>query len=97
MLYVWYGRGSPKQEREAALKYAQNLAAKGSTVVELTEAASADDEMFWMMLGTDDYAKADYWTWRSAGTNFNPSIWRIDADNGRYGVSLVIKLNMAYY
>lgn len=82
MLYVWYGCGSRPQERDATVKYAQGLAAKGSTVVELAEGESDDDDMFWMMLGDDDYAKADYWKWRRTAPEMVPRLWRVDADKG---------------
>lgn len=79
-LYVWHGCGSKQEERDAALQYAQGLAAKGSTVVELLEGESDDDEMFWMMLGDNEYAKAEYWKWRRTASNPNPCIWRVDTD-----------------
>ena len=85
-LYVWYGRGSRQQERDAALKYAQGLAVKGSTVVQLAEGESDDDEMFWMMLGNDEYADADYWKWRPAAPERTPRLWRVDADKGKDAV-----------
>jgi|ERR1700683_384455 hypothetical protein len=85
-LYVWYGRGSRQQERDAALKYAQGLAAKGSTVVQLAEGESDDDEMFWMMLGNDEYADADYWKWRPTAPERAPRLWRVDADKGKDAV-----------
>ncbi|KAF7967474.1 hypothetical protein HWV62_34123 [Athelia sp. TMB] len=80
-LYVWHGRGSRKEERDIALKYAQVLAGKGSNVVRLVEGESDDDEMFWMMLGEDDYAKADYWQWRKSSPDVDPRIWRVDSQN----------------
>lgn len=86
-LYVWYGCGSRQQEREATLKYAQDLAAKGTTVIELTEGESDDDEMFWMMLGDDEYAKADYWKWRRTSPELAPRLWRVDADKCEDAVS----------
>lgn len=86
-LYVWHGCGSKQQERDAAFKYAQNLAAKGSTVVNLVEGESDDDEMFWMMLGEDDYAKADYWKWRRTTPDVNPRAWQVNADKGKNAVS----------
>jgi hypothetical protein len=81
-LYVWYGRGSKRQERDAALKYAQGLAAQDSTVVELAEDESDDDEMFWVMLGDDEYAKADYWRWRCTSPEISPRLWRVNTDKG---------------
>jgi hypothetical protein len=81
-VYVWCGCGSPYRERNAALDYAQGLAAKGTIVVELTEGESDDDELFWMMLGDDEYARADYWKWRRSAGGSDPRIWRIDNENG---------------
>jgi len=69
------------------LKYAQDLAAKGSTVVELAEGESDDNEMFWMMLGEDEYAKADYWKWRRTSSDVAPRLWRVNADKGEDAVS----------
>lgn len=86
-LYVWHGCGSRQQERDAALKYAQGLAAKGSTVFELIEDESDDDEMFWMILGDDEYAKADYWKWRRTAPEISPRLWRIDSNKGKDAVS----------
>jgi hypothetical protein len=86
-LYVWYGCGSRQQERDAALKYAQGLSVKGSSVVELAEGESDDDEMFWMMLGNDEYAKADYWKWRRSAPEMAPRLWHVDAGKGTDAVS----------
>ncbi|KAH9986530.1 hypothetical protein BJV74DRAFT_844539 [Russula compacta] len=76
--YVWYGKGSPPGERQAALGYALSLTAESSPVV-LVEQESDDNEMFWMMLGDADYARADYWRWRPDLTTALPRIWRVDA------------------
>jgi hypothetical protein len=80
-LYVWHGCGSREQERHASLEYAHELAAKGTNIVELAEGETDGDEMFWMMLGDEDYAKADYWKWRRAEDKLDPQIWRINTDN----------------
>jgi hypothetical protein len=76
-VYVWYGCGSLAAERDVALVYARGLAPKGSDVVELEEGKSDDHEIFWMMLGDDDYARADYWKWRRSAGGSSPRIWRI--------------------
>jgi hypothetical protein len=89
-LYVWYGRGSVLQERQAALAYAQTLAGRDASVIELTEGENDDDEMFWMILGDDDYAKADYWQWRQSAADVHPRIWRVDIDNDKAAVSCQI-------
>ncbi|KAI9066572.1 hypothetical protein FKP32DRAFT_355404 [Trametes sanguinea] len=77
--YVWHGRGSRAAEQQAALKYAQGLASSPEYVVELTEEESQADEMFWMILGEGDYAKADYWQWRPQASTAEPRIWIVDA------------------
>ncbi|KAI0062921.1 hypothetical protein BV25DRAFT_1939502 [Artomyces pyxidatus] len=79
--YVWHGRGSLGPEREVARGYAQALSGAEAAVVELIEGESDDNELFWMMLGDKEYAKADYWKWRPAAANTNeymPHLWRID-------------------
>ena len=80
-MYVWYGCGSSTPEQIAAVIYARGLAPKGIHVVELEEGKSDDLEIFWMMLGDDDYARADYWKWRRLAGGSNPRIWRIDCKN----------------
>lgn len=59
-------------------------------MVELVEGETDDDEMFWMMLGNDDYAKADYWKWRRTAANFHPGAWQIDAVKGKNAVSPIM-------
>ena len=79
-LYVWHGRGAIDAERRAAVAYAQALAGAGGTVVELQEGVESsgdEDEMFWMILGDDDYAKADYWRWRGT-TDAEARIFKVD-------------------
>jgi len=52
--------------------------------VELVEQESDDNEMFWMMLGNDDYARADYWKWRPDLATAMPRIWRVDSSSTPY-------------
>ncbi|KAH9945670.1 hypothetical protein B0H21DRAFT_860691 [Amylocystis lapponica] len=78
-LYVWHGCGSTEKERSAAMQYAQGLAAHSSSVVEMLEGVTDNDEMFWMILGDGGYAKADYWKWRPPAANMAPRFWQIDA------------------
>ena len=75
-LWVWYGCGTTQTERDAAKRYSQSLAS-GKNVIEVEE--GQEDEMFWMFLGEGDYAKADYWRWRSDAPFVDPRIWAIDA------------------
>ncbi|KAH7924624.1 hypothetical protein BV22DRAFT_1034934 [Leucogyrophana mollusca] len=78
-IYVWQGCGSPPKERQAALEYARGFSAKGTTVIELVEGENdTDDGMFWMILGDGDYAKADYWKWRSSSPSADPRCWVVD-------------------
>ncbi|KAF9222682.1 hypothetical protein BS17DRAFT_707889 [Gyrodon lividus] len=90
-IYVWYGCGSVLTERTATLKYAQGMAAKGTSVVELTEGENdADDEMFWMVVGdSDSYAKADYWKWRSTTVPSEPRCWAVDVANSDISIRLI--------
>ena len=79
--YVWHGKGSLPGERQAALEYALSFVT-GSRPVELVEQVSDDNEMFWMMLGDADYARADYWKWRpDLAATALPRIWRVDASS----------------
>ncbi|ETW80802.1 hypothetical protein HETIRDRAFT_476500 [Heterobasidion irregulare TC 32-1] len=92
-LYVWHGCGSLPSERQAALAYARALSTGQSSVVELIEGESDNDEMFWMMLGERDYANADYWKWRPSTTaDCVPRIWRVDGADATVAVNLVLNL-----
>lgn len=46
--------------------------------MELSEGENDDDEMFWMILGSEDYAKADYWKWRPISPISDTRAWRVD-------------------
>lgn len=83
-IYVWFGVGSVPTEREAAREYAQTL---GTNIVELTQGEDDDDEMFWMVLGDEEFAKADYWRWRSAASAVDPLIWEVNASRDKDAVS----------
>ncbi|KAG8213638.1 hypothetical protein J3R82DRAFT_10327 [Butyriboletus roseoflavus] len=82
-IYVWHGCGSVAAERTAGLRYAQVMAAKGTSVKELMEGENdGDDEMFWMVVGdSESYAKADYWRWRSSVVPSDPCCWLVDIAN----------------
>ncbi|KAG7446222.1 uncharacterized protein BT62DRAFT_104514 [Guyanagaster necrorhizus] len=82
-IYVWHGCGSLAKERQAATRYAKGL---GSNVVELSNGEGEDDAMFWMILGEDDYAQADYWKWRSSSPHIDPRIWHVKATRGEDAV-----------
>ncbi|KAK0212784.1 hypothetical protein DFS33DRAFT_1377248 [Desarmillaria ectypa] len=85
-IYVWHGCGSLARERQAAMRYAKTL---GSNVVELSNSEGDDDDMFWMILGEDDYAQADYWKWRSSASHIDPRIWHVNATRGEDAVSRI--------
>lgn len=88
-LYVWHGCGSLDTERAVARDYAKALASPSSNVVELIEGQSdADDEMFWMILGEGDYARADYWKWRASSSSIYPRVWSVDVTRGADAVRL---------
>lgn len=73
IIYVWYGRGSLESERTAALAYGHSL---GEDIVEVYEGQSDGAEMFWMILGDDAFANANYWQWRSAvDDDVIPRVW----------------------
>ncbi|PBK91545.1 hypothetical protein ARMGADRAFT_1013942 [Armillaria gallica] len=85
-IYVWHGCGSLAKERQAAMRYAKTL---GSNVVELSNDEGDDDDMFWMILGEDDYAQADYWKWRSSASHIEPRIWHVNATRSEDAVSRI--------
>jgi hypothetical protein len=87
---VWYGEGSTEAERRAARDYAEQLAG-GESVTELHEGKEDnDDSMFWMVLGDEPYANADYWRWRGAMPKPDPTIWRVDASKRVNTVSPIL-------
>ncbi|KAJ3852177.1 hypothetical protein EV368DRAFT_82784 [Lentinula lateritia] len=73
-IYVWYGRGSVASERKAALVYGRSL---GENIVELREGQDDGDEMFWMILGEEAFANANYWQWRPSAADINPRVWEV--------------------
>lgn len=87
---MWHGCGSVAAERAAALRYAQDMAPKGTSVKELMEGENdGDDEMFWMIVGdSESYAKADYWKWRSTIVPSEPRCWLVDVTNSETPVSI---------
>lgn len=78
-IYVWHGCGSTEIEREAAVRYSSRVGKEGSPAVQLYEGENDDDELFWMALGDDEYAKANYWQWRRQTSETDPQIWHVDA------------------
>ncbi|KIY67156.1 hypothetical protein CYLTODRAFT_422772 [Cylindrobasidium torrendii FP15055 ss-10] len=92
-VYIWHGPGAVEKERKAARLYARKL---GENVVELGRNASEDDEdMFWMVLGDEGYAQADYWRWRSeAKGSIDPAIWEVDASKLTHVPSWTVHVNV---
>lgn len=86
---MWHGEGATPEERLAALQYARSLASDPSSIIELTEGGGDEDEMFWLILGEGDYAKADYWKWKPAIGSLEAQMWLVDADSAQQLVSLL--------
>jgi len=63
------------------MEYAQRLSPDAATPIELFEGENDQDEVFWIILGDDDFAKADYWRWRHNCVEPDPMIWRIERRN----------------
>lgn len=80
-MYIWHGHGSTPVEQEAATRYAEALA-NGGPISEIYEGKESEDDaedMFWMIIGNDAFASADYWKWRGSSPSVDPTIWRVDA------------------
>ncbi|KAL1715806.1 hypothetical protein EV715DRAFT_255726 [Schizophyllum commune] len=89
--YVWHGRGSTTQEREAALQYAKTLSGGAEdAITRLTEGEDDQDEMFWAMLGDEAWASADYWQWRKEAANVNPRVWLVEDGASKVTSSVVL-------
>jgi len=85
-VYVWHGCGSTPREREAALKYTQAFSPDPVTPIVLTEGKDDDDEIFWMILGNEEFAKADYWQWRKDASDIDPMIWKVGVEGTGHSV-----------
>lgn len=77
-IYVWHGCGSTDAERRAATQYASRIGKEQSPAIQLLEGENDSDELFWMALGDEEFAKADYWQWRRTSPETDPRIWRVD-------------------
>jgi hypothetical protein len=53
----------------------------GNSAVELYEGRKENDEMFWMILGDEEFANADHWKWRHTSPLIDPRIWRVNASS----------------
>jgi hypothetical protein len=89
---VWYGSGSTPRERQAALQYARSLEVDRTPAIELSESEKNGENMFWMILGDEDYANADYWKWRSTSSITDPRIWRVNVSSDNDVVSFIFHL-----
>jgi hypothetical protein len=63
------------------LQYARGLEKGGLPAIELSEGGNDDDEMFWIILGNEEFANADYWKWRATSAVVDPHIWRVDGED----------------
>lgn len=97
-VYVWHGRGSTSRERKAALQYAEAMTKDSIPPIELCEGENDSDELFWMILGDDGYAKADYWRWRKSSAYIEPSVWKVDFENGvPFVCPLILQFSLSDY
>lgn len=59
-------------------------------MVELAQGENDDNDMFWMVLGDEAFADADYWKWRRvAGYDIHPRTWRVDSSKRAHMLSRV--------
>jgi hypothetical protein len=78
-VYLWHGCGSTDAERQAAVQYASRISKGETNAIQLYEGENDQDELFWMALGNDEFAKANYWQWRRQASDIDPRIWRVSA------------------
>jgi len=78
-IYIWHGIGSLPLERQATVEYARSIAGN-SELVEMNQGENDDNDMFWMLLGNEPFADADYWRWRTSvlPSDSKPTVWRVD-------------------
>ncbi|KAG8784351.1 hypothetical protein FRC12_018776 [Ceratobasidium sp. 428] len=86
-VYVWHGRGSTPNERNLAIAYAKSIAGPEKEVEEFDE--GKEDPMFFMLLGEDPWANADYWKYRAplGKAAVRPRMFCIDAKDKKQPVS----------
>lgn len=87
-VYVWHGRGTTQTERESAATNARTIAGPEKDIEEFEE--GKEDPMFFMLLGEDPWANADYWKYRSqlAKTAVRPRMFIVDARDKKQPVRL---------
>ncbi|KAG8706161.1 hypothetical protein FRC08_001238 [Ceratobasidium sp. 394] len=86
-VYVWHGRGSTPSERDSATGYAKSIAGPEKEADEFDE--GKEDPMFFMLLGEDPWANADYWKYRAllGRAAVRPRMFCIDARDKKQPVS----------
>ncbi|CEL60808.1 hypothetical protein RSOLAG1IB_04047 [Rhizoctonia solani AG-1 IB] len=86
-VYVWYGRGTTQYEREAAAAYGRMIAGPEKEIDEYDE--GKEDPIFFVLLGDDAWANADYWKYRAAlgKVAHQPRMFLIDARDKKQPVS----------
>ena len=80
-------------ERQAAIKYASRICGRRANIIEMFGVENDQVEAFWMVLGDEEFAKADYWQWRRYAPDIDPRIWRINATiypTARHASSLTV-------
>ncbi|QRW21576.1 hypothetical protein RhiXN_06565 [Rhizoctonia solani] len=86
-VYVWYGRGATQPEREAAAAYGRMVAGPEKEIEEYEE--GKEDPMFFVLLGDDAWANADYWKYRAplGKVAYRPRMFLVDARDKKQPVS----------
>ncbi|CAE6513557.1 unnamed protein product [Rhizoctonia solani] len=86
-VYVWHGRGTTQLEREAAAAYGRMITGPEKEIEEFDE--GKEDPVFFMLLGDDAWANADYWKYRAplGKVSYRPRMFLIDARNRKQPVS----------
>lgn len=74
-VYVFQGRGASPKEREQAVEYGKTLCAPDASPIEFEE--DAEDEMFSMVLGAEEHARADFWRFRSVVDDCLVRLYRV--------------------
>lgn len=91
-VYAWHGRGATRIERESAAMYARTIAGPEKDIEEFNE--GSEDPMFFMLLGEDPWANADYWKYRSqlGKAAARPRMFVVDARDKKQPVRLAFCL-----
>ncbi|CAE6417133.1 unnamed protein product [Rhizoctonia solani] len=86
-VYVWHGRGTTQPEREVAAAYGRMIAGPEKEIEEYDE--GKEDPMFFVLLGDDAWANADYWKYRAplGKVAYRPRMFLINARDKKQPVS----------